>query len=186
MGIIAEYCGIQRSGKTTLMMADLMLKLLVEERFGYERKEVYSNFFIDIPGVNNLDNEGLLWTLEKAKDQAWMHKVFLIDECSQPPMLYARNSRSELQTKIVTSAWQIPKKFSTILYSSNPGNSVDVQLRDATQLCLMMMGYERNSDRKLEAVNFRVIHAWEQWQYDLRFSDPAGIQDYFDSFKPVL
>ncbi len=183
--MIYEYCGVWRSGKTTLMVADLMNKLLNPAIYSYVPGEVYANYFIDIRGVNCIDNEHMLWVLTKAREEKWRHKVFCVDECSQPPLFYARNARDKLQTELVTSLWQMPKLFDVFLYSSNIGNSVDVQQRDATCMTIMPLSYNKNEERSLETIDYRVINAYERWFYDERYLFPAETQKYFDSFRPV-
>lgn len=185
MDNIYEYCGVQRTGKTTLMVADIMNKVLNPAIMSYVPSEVYCNYYLDIDGVNVVDNEKMLWVLTKARLEGWQHKVFSVDECSQPPLFYARNTRDKVQTDLVTSIWQMPKKFCIMQYSSNIGNSVDVQQRDATATVIMPLRYNRNEKRELETIDYRVMNQYERWFYDERYKYPAETQKYFDSFKPV-
>ncbi|MDD5189517.1 MAG: hypothetical protein PHE50_00560 [Dehalococcoidales bacterium] len=181
---IYEYCGIQRSGKTTLMNADICFKFLNKHdyAFAYEPKDIYVNWVMDITGVNCVDNEQMKWVLLKAKKENWIHKAFFVDECSQ--IFYARNSRDLNQTELVTSLWQMPKKGTVCGYSSNVGNSVDVQMRDATWYCVLPK-YIKGEVRELDKIKFKVAHAYEVWERDGIFHKPAYVQTIFDSFAPV-
>lgn len=190
IGGVYEYSGAARSGKTTLMMGDLMNKLLNKyfyEEYVYRPDEVWANYVVFLDGVNCVNNEKMLWVLNKARAERWRHKVFMVDECSQPPLFYARNSRDDMQTKLVTSLWQMPKLGTTCLYSSNLGNSVDVQMRDATWASILPLSYHHNpEDRSLETLDFRVVNGMEVWEQDMVLLNPAEIQEYFDSFAPVV
>lgn len=184
---VYEYCGIQRSGKSTLMVADTMNNFL-NPYAGYDYKpdEVYCNFWLDIDGVNCCNNEQMLHVLTKARKEKWRHKIYIVDECSQPPLFYARNSRDTLQTQLVTSLWQMPKLGCQMLYSSNIGNSVDVQMRDATWYSILPIKYYHNpADRSKEYILYRVVHGYEIWERDMIYRYPALTQQYFDSFKPI-
>lgn len=184
---IYEYCGTQRKGKSTLMVADLMNKIL-NPAFGYSYvpDEIFANFNIFISGVHCLNNEKMLEILTRAKRENWQHKVYMIDECSQPPLFYARNSMDKLQTELVTSLWQMPKKGCICQYTSNVGNSVDVQMRDATHITIMPYRYNSNPVRELESIDYRVIHGYDCWYFDETYLQPAYTQKFFNSFKAVL
>lgn len=183
---VYEYSGVQRIGKTTLMVADVMNKLL-NPAYGYDYKpnEVYVNFWLDIDGVNICNNEKMLDILTTARRDKWRHKVYVVDECSQPPLFYARNTRDTLQTELVTSLWQMPKLQCQMLYSSNIGNSVDIQMRDATWYSILPMKYHHNPERNKDYIDFRVVHGYEVWTADYRYLHPAVTQQFFDSYKPI-
>lgn len=184
---VFEYCGIQRTGKTTLMVADDMNKLL-NPYFGYDYvpDELHCNFWLDIDGVHCWDNEQMKQVLLIAKREKWQHKIFAVDECSQPPLFYARNTADKLQTELVTSIWQMPKQGHTFQYTSNVGNSVDVQQRDATWYTIMPVKYHHfPENREREYIVFRVIAGYDIWTADYVYKYPALTQRYFDSFRPV-
>lgn len=184
---VVEYCGRQRQGKTTLMVADLVYKALSPDyEFQFKPHEVYANFQINLPGVNCYSNDKMLEWLTWARRRNLEHVCLLLDECSQPPLFYARNSMDRLQTALVTSAWQMPKRQWLFLYSSNIGNSVDVQLRDATWLTIMPLEYHHGATRELDYIDFAVIHAYEVWTDNLIFTGCKDIQELFDSGKMVI
>lgn len=183
--LIYEYTGRQRTGKSTLMVADLLLKLLNPEHYSYKAEECYANFWIDVKGINLGDNDQMLEWLLKAKKERWQHKVWLVDECSQPPLFYARNYASKRQTELVTALWQMPKLFNQFLYSSNLGNSVDVQQRDATLMSVMPLRYHASESRDEDYIYYTVMSAQELWMRDFYFYGCKQIQEKFDSFKPI-
>lgn len=184
---IYEYCGVQRTGKTTLMVADLLCKLLNPYAgYDYKPSEVYANFTIKVDGINCINNQAMLQVLMRAKNEKWRHKIYVIDECSQPPLFYARNTRDRLQTELVTSLWQVPKLDSVVLYSCNIGNSVDIQQRDATWFTVMPMKIYRDREGLPCKIDYRVISGYELWYQDYTFLAVREIQKMFDSREPVI
>jgi phage terminase large subunit-like protein len=184
---VIEYTGVQRVGKSTLMVSDILLKgLSPDYAYGYKPEEIYANYFIDIPGVHCGTNEQMVVWLQRAKREVWRHVWFSIDEASQPPLpLYARGFSGKEQTELVTSFWQIPKKGCVLQYTSNIGNSVDIQARDATFLTICVLKYNHGLTRDLDSIDYTVINNYDQWTYDERFHAPALVQSVFDSFQAV-
>lgn len=184
---VYEYTGIQRIGKSTLMVRDIMRELITPE-YEYKPQDVYVNFWLDIDGVNCLTNEQLLIVLLKAKKERWRHKIWGVDECSQPPLFYARNTSDKKQTELVTSLWQMPKLDNNFHYTSNVGNSVDVQQRDATWFTIAPFTKEINPlTGRLEAIRYYVGKNYDGWMNEEFFDQPALglIQTLFDSKKPI-
>lgn len=180
---VIEYCGIQRSGKSTLMTLDALRMCLPP--YDYKPDEIYANYNINIDGIHCINNEQMLIVLTKAREEKWRHKIFLIDECSQPPLFYARNTRDVSQTMLVTSLWQMPKLDCNCFYSSNVGNSVDIQMRDATWY-IVLPHYKKGITREEDIIEFCVAHAYECWFSDFTFKHSHIIQRYFDSFQPII
>lgn len=183
-----EYSGPPRTGKSTLMVADI-IRLLNPTLFNdyYSPDEVYCNFPLYIPGVHCFNNDNMLKVLLKARKEKWTHKVIAIDECSQPPLFYARGYKDDTQTQLVTAFWQMPKLRCMSLISSNVGNSIDVQMRDATIYEVLPIRYIHNpQDRTKEFIIFRIVHNYEIWTTDYILKNPYDIQKYFDSSRPVI
>ena len=177
---VNEYCGIQRCGKSTLMVKDLVMKLIPA---GYAPGDVYANFRIFVDGVHCLSTEALIEAVFRIKEDKERHKVILFDEAGQ--FLIARGYKDKEQTRFASFAWQMPKRDIVMLYGSNVGNSADVILRDATWLTIMPQyfpGPTREEDYIVSAVIYnydgrtaRGIVTPEVWRY----------QELFDSYEPI-
>jgi hypothetical protein len=193
---VTEYCGRQRTGKSTIMTADIMTKVIGLDVPGfklpdgmvpyyYPREKVFVNYQLDIKGVNCYDNEHMLWWLTKARRERITGIAVFIDEASQPPLFYARNSRDTLQTELVTSLWQMPKKKFVFGYTSNIGNSCDVQMRDATWITV----YFKDVHSKLfvpgDVIRYRVIFNYEMMCCDGILTNPWYFHQFFNSAQPI-
>ena len=124
---VYEYWGIQRVGKTTVMVRDI---LMLNEYSGYAWDEFYTNFKVFIPGVHCMNSQALMETILQTMKDKIPHRVFVFDELGQ--FLGARNYRDLYQTKIANSLWQFPKRDLIFMYSDNVGNSADIVIRLAT------------------------------------------------------
>lgn len=180
-----EYCAIQRKGKTTLMVGDLVKLLDPAGPWRYRPDHVYANFPIFLDGVNCMNNAQMLETIDKAKRDRWRECVFLLDECSQPPLFYARNTSDKLQTSRVTFIWQVPKRGHCWLVSDNVGLSMDIQMRDGTWFTIMPMKYYEGETRSMDYIEYRVIAGYEMWYQDWILHRPDLIQSLFDSYHEV-
>ena len=174
-----EYCGIQRCGKSTLMVKDLKTKLLNE----FDPTDVYANFRIFIDGVHCLETMELVEAVFKMKQDKLRHKVIIFDEAGQ--FLLAREWGNKEQTKFVSFGWQMPKRDIVMMYASNVGNSADVIMRDATWVTVMPKYFEqarRADDYIMSAVIYnydcRVVRG-------IKTMNVAQYQDLFDSFEPI-
>lgn len=189
VGGIYEYSGKARIGKSTLMIADCVLKLLNRSFLGawaYVPSEVYSNLWFDIDGIHYHHSEDMLGVLTRARKERWVHKVYIVDECSQPPLFYARNTRDKLQTDLVTSLWQMPKLGCHMLYGSNLGNSVDIQQSHATWYSILPYKYIHGEIRCKDLIKFVVCNSRDLEKRKMVFHRPDIIQSIFNSFKPVI
>ena len=124
---VYEYWGIQRVGKSTVMIRD-MLRLVTFH--GFKFTDVLANFRVFIEGVRCGTSEWLMDAVMKIIADKTRHKIILFDELGQ--FLGARNYKDKYQTKLANSLWQFPKRSLLFLYSDNVGNSADVVIRDAT------------------------------------------------------
>lgn len=174
-----EYCGIQRCGKSTMMVKDLVVKLLGQ----YDPSDVFANFRIFIDGVNCMETEALVQAVFRMKKDKLRHKIIMFDEAGQ--FLLARGYKNDEQTKFVSFAWQMPKRDIIMLYASNIGNSADVILRDATWLTVMPQ-YHAGQTREDDYIQSAIIY-----NYDCRIARGiitrgiSKIQELFDSFEPI-
>jgi len=178
IGKVQEYCAPQREGKSTMLVRDLVTKLLP----AYRPEDVYSNFKIFIPGINHLENKDLIEAVFEIKRKKYRHKVICFDEVGQE--LRAREAMKPIQIEFVTFAWQMPKRDISLLYCSNPGNSADIILRLATRQTIMPK-YIHGIRRELDA-----IRAWVIFNYELKIAEftvwnLVPFQNLFDSFAPI-
>jgi hypothetical protein len=178
IGKVQEYCAAQREGKSTMLVRDLVTKLLP----AYRPEDVYSNFRIFIPGINHLENKDLIEAVFEIKKKKYRHKIICFDEVGQE--LRARESMNKTQIEFVTFAWQMPKRDISLLYCSNPGNSADIILRLATRQTIMPK-YIHGIRRELDA-----IRAWVIFNYELKIAEftvwnLVPFQNLFDSFAPI-
>lgn len=125
---IYEYWQIQRQGKTTLMVRDM---LRIHEYLGFpDWDRFHCNFATRIAGVHSHSSEGLLNYMVFAMKSRLRHLVFVFDELGQ--FLGARNYMNTFQTEIANDLWQFPKRDFVFLYSDNVGLSADKTIRLAT------------------------------------------------------
>ena len=75
---IIEYCAIQRQGKSTLMVRDMIILLP-----NYSPDDVYANFPIYIDGVNCMENLELIEAVFKIFKDKLRRKIILFDEVGQ-------------------------------------------------------------------------------------------------------
>ena len=176
---IYEYCGIQRCGKSTLMVADLVNKLLGE----YQPEDVFSNFRIFIEGINVMSNEALIERILRMKRDKERNKVIMFDEVGQE--LKARGYADKTQTEVVNFAWQMPKRGILLMYCSNIGNSADIILRDATWQTIMPR-YFPGPERSQDYIEATVIFNYDcRMMRGVRIPGVARYQELFDSWEPI-
>lgn len=179
MGVY-EYCAPQREGKSTLMMCDLVVKCLPD----FAPVDIYANFQVNIDGVNCLTNSGMIDAILQIKHDRVRHKVLMFDEVGQE--LKARAYMDKTQTEVVGFAWQMPKMDIILMYCSNPGNSADIIMRDATWQTIITK-YNHGQTRELDTITADVIH-----NYDLKITRGIivhgvyAVQCLFDSFAPIF
>lgn len=175
-----EYCGPQRSGKTTLMVRDLKEKVLPR----FKADDIFANQPIDIPGIHCVTTSELVEIVFDIMDHPDVRdKVISIDELSQ--FFMARASWDKDQTRFATGIWQMPKRGILLQYGSNPGNSVDVIIRLGTWVTVVPKYYhgERRED---DYIVYGV-----SWNWDCKLSkgnvlrNVAQYQDLFQSFAPI-
>ena len=176
---VYEYSGIQRCGKSTLMMCDLVNKLLPE----YSASDVYANFTIKIEGVHCMENVELIDEIMRMKRDKVRHKVIMFDEAGQE--LKARGYTDKQQTEVVSFAWQMPKRSIVLMYCSNIGNSADIILRDATWQTILpryFRGAVREDDYILADIIFNYDMRISRWN---KISGFQKVQDLFDSLEAI-
>ena len=177
---IYEYCGIQRCGKSTMMIKDLVTRMIPA---GYKPENVWANFRIKIPDVHCLETMELVEEVFKMKGEKLRDKVILFDEVGQ--FMVARGYGNKYQTDFVNFAWQWPKRNWVMQYASNVGNSADLILRDATWVTILPK-YFHGATREQD-----YIESWVCFNYDCRVvkgiitPGVSRYQELFDSYEPI-
>lgn len=174
-----EYTGIQRCGKTTMMVHDYVDKLM----WYYEPCDVYANFRIYIDGINCMDTQALVGEMLRIKREKIRHKLFLFDETGQ--FWIARRWNKDEQIEAVNFVWQMPKRDIMLSVCTNVGNSADVIIRDGMWITVMC-DFVRAERREDDYIDFAV-----SWNYDAVYEDgwilPAvwRYQELFDTNEPI-
>lgn len=137
---VYEYWGIQRVGKSTVMVRD-MLRLCSFNGFSFD--DVYANFGVFLPGVHCGSSDWLMREMCRIFDERLRHKIFMFDELGQ--FLGARNYKDKYQTKLANDLWQYPKRDLIFMYSDNVGNSADIVIRLATWETICPQFFEGDS-----------------------------------------
>lgn len=178
---IYEYCGVQRSGKSTLMVRDTCLKILPF----YNPSDIICNFPIFLSGIKWYETNDLIDYILYIRMRKLRHKVIIMDEAGQS--LTARGFKDKRQTDLVNFLWQFPKRDIILLYASNPGNSTDIIMRLATT-CTILPRYTHGvlPDRSDDYITADIIfNNLMEVRRDLIIRDIAKYQSLFDSYQPI-
>lgn len=135
--MIIGFKAWQDWGKTSLMVKT-MLWLMAWG--GYEPREVFSNVKVEIEGFQYRSSEGLAEALRVMSLKRVQHKVIGIDEADT--VLSHRFWADKKQTEALLVLWKDIKMFNWFLWTAHRGPSVDVLLREATQV-LVVPRYNR-------------------------------------------
>lgn len=176
---IYEYCGVQRCGKSTMMVKDIVNKLLPV----YKPEDIVCNFKVFIPGIKMMENEELTEYILEIKRKKERHKVICFDEAGQQFM--ARGYSSKVQTEIVTFCWQMPKRDIVLMYGSNIGNSADIIMRLATWV-IVMPKYFINGGVENAYIKSNIIFRLDgRVMRDLITPNVYQYQKLFNSYEPI-
>lgn len=181
---VYEYIGVQRSGKSTEMTKILLDKILDPNlKNPYQPHEIFCNYYIDIKGINCGDNEMVCHYMTTAWLNNWKHIVFVVDEASQ--LFLARNSKDLSQSELCKTVWQMPKKDTVFLYSSNPGKTVDKMLRDGTWTTIVTRWIKEHPITGQPAISLKIIKNYENKSFKIWSHDVTWIHNFFDSHQPI-
>jgi hypothetical protein len=149
--------GWQDTGKTALALGS-MLELL---RFhGYQPDEVIANLKINIPGVHCVTNAQLRFYLKMMVEKESRHKIIIIDEADR--VVPARFWHDVEQTMSLLGLWQDEKLFNRVFWTAHQGTSVDLNLRNTTQIELEPYFYNPVKDE----IPFTVYNALDGRVFD--------------------
>jgi len=177
---VYEYWGIQRVGKSTVMVRD-MLRLV--SFHGFDFTDVLANFRVFIDGVRCGSSEWLMEEIMKIIAGKIRGKLVLFDELGQ--FLGARGWKEKYQTKLANSLWQFPKRNLIFMYSDNVGNSADVIIRDATWETIAPQFYS-GENREGDYIVASVIKNYmAEIVRGIVIPGVYAYQRLFDSFEPI-
>lgn len=176
---IVDYSGIQRCGKSTMLVKDLFqLKLAMPER------KTYVNFALEMPDCLCMANEQMLEFLITAMERKIRDINVGVDELSQ--ILTGRGYAKERQTRIASSLWQMPKRGWFFLYTSNVGASVDLIIREATTYTVLPKYiFGENGNREKDKIDYWAVSNYEQGLEKGIEYNVAYYQRFFDTWQCI-
>lgn len=186
---IYEYCGIQRCGKSTMLVSDALRIKHENDVLKYMGQEIHirviSNFHTDIPGVEEYDNPGIIREILRIKKEKVRNVLILFDELSQ--VLTGRGFMKDEQTEVASFLWQMPKRWIVLLYTSNIGKSVDKIIRDATWQTIMPQYYEGPyPDRHGSTIELDVIDNYQcDWDDEIVVTNVEKVQELFNTWQEI-
>jgi hypothetical protein len=146
----------QDTGKTALAVGTIIELLMFH---GYEPDEVIANIMLKIPGTHSVNNAQMKQYIKAMIARGLKHKVILVDEADR--VFPARFWQDRAQTEALLGLWQDVKCFHNVIYTAHTGTSVDINLRNTTQVELEPK-YEAKKDR----IPFRIYNALKGIVYD--------------------
>ena len=127
--MITGIKGIQDTGKTAVAVA-IVMELVAHH--GYAWSDVVANIMIKREGVHCITNELMRKYVAKMVTGGLRHKVILFDEADR--LFPARFWQEREQSEALIGLWQDVKLFNNIIWTGHIGTSVDVMLRQTTQV----------------------------------------------------
>lgn len=170
-----EYSGRDRCGKTTMAVGDLFRLL---ETLRYSPGESWGNCFIGLEDYHYVDNERLLFELEKTLMEHRQHLIYFIDDATQ--FFPARGYGNKRQSNVLAHIWQIQKQFCYIFYTDHVGKTVDLILDEATHYTLLPK-YSQVED----CIRYQVLFRRDVLIQKGIIERVSLIQKRFDSWRPT-
>lgn len=133
--MIVGIRAFQDKGKTALAVGTILELCL---RHGYRFDEVVANLHLTFPVKNPptyLNNIQMKQFIREMVDKGLKHRVVLLDEADR--LFPARFWQKQEQTESLIGLWQDYKLFNYIIYTAHEGTSVDIVLRQVTQIELV-------------------------------------------------
>lgn len=176
LGVI-EYCATQRQGKSTLLTRDLVILSML-----YPDCEIHTNFIVDVPYSIHHSNDSMIQEILKAKYEKRRRIIWGFDELSQ--VLFGRGYSNKIQIEVSSFLWQMPKREHCMLYTSNPGKSVDLIIRLATGFTVLPKYYHGNT-REEDYIIYRLCDNNQQIYKDRTAYNLITIQSSFDTNQEI-
>lgn len=157
---IASFRGWQDLGKTALAVGTIRELCLYH---GYSFDEVVANINLTFPvspGCHCIDNTAMRKYVRAMVHKGLKHKIVLIDEADR--VFPARFWHDKEQTDALLGLWQDYKLFNYILWTGHLGTSVDITMRQTTQIEIEPHGYDEETD----SISFTVYDGLDGIVYD--------------------
>lgn len=170
----------QDKGKTALAIG-YILKLCLEH--GYSFNEVVANIHLSFPVSNPphyLPNAKMKLFVERLVHTGMKHKIILLDEADR--IFPARFWQDRGQSDALIGLWQDYKLFNYIIYTAHKGTSVDILLRQVTQVEL-----EPDYDEKKDCIPHTIFNAMYGYvDSDILLNVSDRIFPYYDRWEVVV
>ena len=174
--MIVGIKGIQDCGKTAIAVATIF-ELVAHH--GYQWSEVVSNILIRRQGVNCVTNEVMRTFITRMVSGGIKHKIILIDEADR--IFPSRFWQDREQSDALIGLWQDVKLFNWIIYTAHIGTSVDIMLRQTTQIGIIPL-YVKGSD----LIKFTIFNAlYQRTIKETAENVSKTIFPYYDRWEPV-
>ena len=182
LGDIVLIVGIrafQDKGKTALAVGTI-LELCAKHGYSYD--EVVANLHLKFPaepGPHSLTNPEMRLFIRSMVTKGLRHKVVLMDEADR--LFPARFWQQKEQTDALIGLWQDYKLFNYIIYTAHEGTSVDIVLRQVTQIELVPE-YDAYGD----CINFDIFNSMDGLVDDDCLANVSkNIFPYYDRWEVI-
>lgn len=177
--MIVGIRAFQDKGKTALAIGTI-LELCAKHGYSYD--EVVANLHLKIPvepGPHSLNNLQMRSFVRSMVSKGLKHKIVLLDEADR--LFPARFWSQKEQTDALIGLWQDYKLFNYIIYTAHEGTSVDIVLRQVTQIELNPMYDEKN-----DCIPFVVYNAVDGFvDVDVLDRVSKNIFPYYDRWEVI-
>lgn len=177
--MIVSIRAFQDKGKTCLAVGTI-LELCARHGYGYD--EVVANLHLKFPvdpPPHSLTNPQMRAFVRSMVTKGLKHKVVLMDEADR--LFPARFWSQKEQTDALIGLWQDYKLFNYVIYTAHEGTSVDIVLREVTQIELIP-----EYDEKNDCIYFDIINAIDGFtDDDCLLNVSKNVFPYYDRWEVI-
>lgn len=179
--MIVGIRAFQDKGKTALAIGTI-LELCAHH--GYAYNEVVGNLHFNFPlppdqAPHSMHNSNMRAYVRSMVTKGIKHKVVLMDEADR--LFPARFWSQREQTDALIGLWQDYKLFNYVIYTAHEGTSVDVVLRQVTQIELAP-----EYDAKNDCINFTIYNAVDGFvDNDCLVNVSKNVFPYYDRWEVI-
>lgn len=177
--MIVGIRAFQDKGKTALAVGAIM-ELCA--RHGYAYDEIVANLHLKFPVDNQphcLNNIQMRQYVRSMVTHGLKHKIVLMDEADR--LFPARFWQQREQTDALIGLWQDYKLFNYIIYTAHEGTSVDIVLRQVTQIEI-----NPEYDIRNDCINFTIYNQVDGFvDDDCLVNVSKNIFPYYDRWEVI-